>query len=49
MVKTRKQIGKNSKYIKPTTVGKCPYCKKNVKALKQHIHDEHKGEKLPKK
>lgn len=37
------------KYIKPTTEGSCPYCHKHVKALEAHIHDVHKGEKLPRK
>ena len=25
---------------------KCPYCHKQVKSLEDHIHDEHKGEKV---
>lgn len=32
------------KYIKPTTEGTCPYCKKHVKALEAHMHDKHKKE-----
>ena len=39
----------SSKYIKPTTKGKCPYCKKPVKSLEHHIHDKHKEEQLPNK
>ncbi len=37
---------KQQKDVKQTTEGKCPYCKKNVKALEAHIHDRHmKGKK----
>jgi hypothetical protein len=31
------------KYIPPTTEGICPFCKKRVKSLENHIHDKHKG------
>ena len=49
MVKSRRNWHNQSKYIEPTTEGKCPYCNKNVKSLEAHIHDVHKKEKLIKK
>ncbi|MBU2561926.1 MAG: hypothetical protein KKD17_06530 [Nanoarchaeota archaeon] len=49
MVKSERGWHNPPKYVKPTTEGKCPYCKKHVKALEKHIHDKHKGEKLTKK
>lgn len=47
MVKTKKQLHHLPKFIKPTTIGHCPYCHKPVKSLEDHIHDKHKGEKKP--
>ncbi|MDP3765516.1 MAG: hypothetical protein Q8R04_03305 [Nanoarchaeota archaeon] len=38
-----------SKYIELTTEGKCPFCHKHVKSLKNHTHDKHKLEKSSKK
>jgi len=35
-----------AKYIKPTQEGICPYCHNHTKSLSNHIHDNHKGEKL---
>ena len=46
MVKVRRRWHNPAKHIDPTTEGKCPYCKKHVQALEDHIHDKHKGEKL---
>ena len=49
MVRAKRGWHNQPKYIKPTTEGYCPYCDKHVKSLEAHIHDTHKGEKLPKK
>ncbi len=46
MVKKKRDWHNQPKYIKPTTEGKCPYCKNFVKSLEAHIHDAHKGEKM---
>lgn len=47
MSKTKKQLNKLPKNMKTTTEGHCPYCHKPVKAVENHIHDCHKGEKIP--
>ena len=44
----KKQEGKRARDDIPTGKGKCPLCHKHVQTLKDHIHDQHKGEKLPK-
>jgi hypothetical protein len=49
MVNTNIKKKHQPKYVAPTTEGKCPFCKKNVKALENHIHDKHKGQKPIKK
>lgn len=49
MSTTRAKLGKLPRYVKPTEAGKCPHCHKNVKAVEQHVHDQHKGEKILKK
>ena len=38
-----------SKEIERTTVGSCPYCHKNVKALEAHVRDKHRKQKLIKR
>ncbi|MBI2658080.1 hypothetical protein HYX08_05300 [Candidatus Woesearchaeota archaeon] len=38
-----------SKYIEQNVEGKCPYCSKRVKSLKNHIKGKHKLEKPGKK
>ena len=49
MSRTRKEMNKLPRYVKPTTEGKCPYCHNQVKSLENHIHDEHKGKKIVKR
>ena len=41
-VKQKQEITRN-------TNGKCPYCKKEVASLKDHLHDKHLGKKAIKK
>lgn len=45
MPKTKREWHNPAKYVEGTTEGKCPYCKKTVKSLENHIHDHHKGRK----
>ncbi len=46
MIKSKRGWHTQPKYVNPTTEGKCPYCKKYVKSLEDHIHDKHKEEKF---
>ncbi len=48
MSTTRAKLGKLPKYVKPTREGSCPHCHKRVKAIDQHVHNKHKGQKMPK-
>ncbi len=49
MVKAKHGWHNPAKQIEAPEEGKCSYCNKHVKSLKEHMHDKHKGEKLPKK
>ncbi len=49
MVKVKRGWHNPSKYIYAPEEGKCQYCNKHVKSLKDHVHDKHRTEKLVKK
>ncbi|HII71742.1 TPA: hypothetical protein HA265_03230 [Candidatus Woesearchaeota archaeon] len=37
-----------AKQIEKHHSGKCPICHKETNNLEEHMHDKHKGKKLPK-
>ena len=49
MAKAKRGWRNPPKYIEKPEEGKCPYCNKHIKSLKDHIHDKHKLEKLIRK
>ena len=49
MAKANRGWHNPAKQMEAHKEGKCPYCKKHVKSLNDHIHDKHRTEKQVRK